>query len=624
LFVKMNRRRVAVVIAVVLLATLPGCSLFGDSPPVAAAKAFLTAWSAGKYDDAVAQTDGGSGAKDVLTASASQLGAKASIKVGSVTEKDGVATAAYTVTWPLAGGAHPWTYSDTLKTAKSGDNDRVHWTPAIVQPTLAVGQRLQVGTTLAPRAALSDRTGQALYAELPVVDIGLEPQHVTDVNAVANTLASILKPEGLVAADIVKDVQKAKPTDFVPVITLRQDRYNEVKSQIHDLPGTVFRSEQRMLAVDKTFAPALLGRVGAPTAEVLAENHLGKTTGDIGISGLQRALNNKLTGTPTTVVSRIDASGTGTKLVTFGGSVGSPVRLTLDPKVQKAAQSALSNVKLPAVIVALRPSTGEILAVAQTSALSYDIGLNGAYPAGSTFKMITAAGLLESGTVNENSTVACPGSLVIGGKKFINENSFDLGQVSLTTAFAQSCNTTFGGLGSKLPVATFTTAAKQFGVGAGWQLPGSVFSGSLPTPANTTEQGADAIGQGKVEVSPLTMALVAGAIQRGSLPTPMLIAGQPATAKNTPPPIPSNIIGPLRNMTRAVVTSGTAKALKNISGLGGKTGTAEYGTDTPPRSHSWFAGYHGDLSFGIFVYDGSTTAEQAAYPLAGRFINALG
>ncbi|WP_163573093.1 NTF2-like N-terminal transpeptidase domain-containing protein [Fodinicola feengrottensis] len=103
---KTNPRPAAVLLALVLLATLPGCSLFGDSAPVAAAKAFLTAWGAGKYDDAAAQTDGGSGAEDVLTAAATGLGARASIKIGSVTEKDGVATAQYTVTWPLVGGAH--------------------------------------------------------------------------------------------------------------------------------------------------------------------------------------------------------------------------------------------------------------------------------------------------------------------------------------------------------------------------------------------------------------------------------------------------------------------------------------------------------------------------------------
>lgn len=611
-------------LTLVLVAGVAGCGLFGDSPPVAAAKAFLTGWSAGDYDDAAAQTDAGSAAKDLLTATASQLGAKASVKIGSVTEKDGVATAKYTVTWPLDGGAHPWSYAGTLTTAKSGNDDKVHWTPAVVQPMLAAKQRLQVARTLPLRAPLSDRTGRELFARLPVVTIGLEPQKVTDLPGEANTLATVLKPEGIVAADIVKDVQAAKPSDFVPVITLRQDRYNEVKPQIYSLPGASFQAGQRMLAVDKNFAPALLGKVGAPTAEVVKENKLGKVSGDIGISGLQRALNDRMTGTPSTVVSRIDASGNSTKLATFGGKAGSPVKLTLDPKVQQAAQSALAGVSLPATIVALRPSTGEILAVAQTSALAYDIGINGSYPAGSTFKMITAAALLETGKFNENTVVPCPGSTVIGGKKFINENSFDLGNVPLRTAFAQSCNTTFGGQAAKLPAADFMKAVSQFGVGAGWTLPGDAFSGSLPTPASQTEQGADAIGQGKVEVSPLTMALVAGAIQRGSLPTPSLVLGQPATAKKAPPPIPANVVGPLRDMTRAVVTSGTGKAdLSGFAGVGGKTGTAEYGTDTPPRTHSWFAGYSGDLSFAVFAYDGATTAQAKGTKLAAKFLTAL-
>src|SRR5204863_57417 len=83
------------------------------------------------------------------------------------------------------------------------------------------------------------------------------------------------------------------------------------------------------------------------------------------------------------------------------------------------------------------------------------------------------------------------------------------------TAFAHSCNTTFAGLASRLPARALEGAARKYGIGAGWQLPVPSFSGSLPPPAGEVERAADAIGQGRVLVSPLAMALVAAAVDRG-------------------------------------------------------------------------------------------------------------
>jgi cell division protein FtsI/penicillin-binding protein 2 len=175
----------------------------------------------------------------------------------------------------------------------------------------------------------------------------------------------------------------------------------------------------------------------------------------------------------------------------------------------------------------------------------------------------------------------------------------------LRTAFAMSCNTTFMTLGMGLPANAMSAAAERLGLGATWQLPVESFSGSAPAPAGQTEKAADAIGQGRVLVSPLAMAEVAGAAQSGRPVVPSLIDGA-----QSPPgtPLPSALTATLHDLMRAVVTSGRATELSDLPGeVAGKTGTAEYGTATPPRSHGWFAGYRGDLAFAVFVYDGQTS-----------------
>lgn len=128
----------------------------------------------------------------------------------------------------------------------------------------------------------------------------------------------------------------------------------------------------------------------------------------------------------------------------FGGTEGKPLKTTIDPKVQAAAGKALTDVKKPASMVALRPSTGEILAVANKPG-GYNRALMGQYPPGSTFKVVTAAALVAGG-MGAGTKVGCPATTTIGGRSFHNYKHEDFGTVPLREAFAHSCNTTFARL----------------------------------------------------------------------------------------------------------------------------------------------------------------------------------
>jgi cell division protein FtsI/penicillin-binding protein 2 len=539
-------------------------------------------------------------------------------------QDDDHASAAYSASWALPAVAGPWTYSGTLPMVRGDSAWKIQWAVSDLHPKLVQGRKVRVVRALPERGALQDSAGQPLFTAAKVVTVGVEPRRVTNLPALAAALAAAL---GVTAGDVVADVTRAKPTAFVPVITLREADYLKVKAKVYDLPGTVFHSGERQLAPTARFAQPLLGRVGEATAEVLKDAGDRFRAGDeIGVSGLQRALNADLSGT---AGARIEMVASGSAAAAVLGQVpgipGTAVRTTLDRTVQTAADAAVATVAEPAALVAVRPSTGAILAVADNAKASYEIGLTGRFPAGSTFKVVTATALLSGRVVQPTSAVACPGTIVVYGKQFQNEDRFDLGTVPLRTAFAKSCNTTFTGLSQKLPDPALPATAASYGVGSAWTLPVDSFGGSVPAPKDDTEKAADAIGQGRVEVSPLAMALVSASVVRGAAVVPSLVAGRVATpSAGAPAGPPAAVLPALRDMMRAVVTDGTATALRDLPGapVSGKTGTAEYGTATPPRSHAWFTGFRGDLAFAVFVQDGQSSGTTAV-PVARAFLSGV-
>jgi cell division protein FtsI/penicillin-binding protein 2 len=269
--------------------------------------------------------------------------------------------------------------------------------------------------------------------------------------------------------------------------------------------------------------------------------------------------------------------------------------------------------------VAIAPSTGGILAVAQNAAANTQgpIALSGSYPPGSTFKTITTAAALQAGLATPDTPEACPGTVTIENRTIPNEDEFDLGTVPLSSAFSHSCNTTMAALADKLPADALPNMARLFGIGVDYVIPGlTTITGKVPnadTPAQKVENG---IGQGTVTVSPFGLALAEASLGHGSTITPTLVVGQTTTANNPSQPIPPAIADSLRAMMLGTVSDGTATALRDIPGLGGKTGTAEFGDNT--HSHGWFAGITGDIAFATLVVGGDTSGP--AITVSGDFL----
>jgi len=626
-------RALAAVLAL-LLATgsVAGCS-HSKKPPAEqlAAQSYLDALGAADSATAAQRTTDPAAAAATITRSLAGLGdgTKGSLRVTSLADRrPDSATANYDASWQLPGLATPWRYTGTLPVVKQGGTWRVSWGPGDLHPQLADGAHLTLKRTQPARAALTDAAGRPLFTPTPVVTVGINPAAVKDLPGLAARLAAVPALQTS-AAEITSAVKAAGKDQFVPVITLRKTAYEQVKPQIYSLPGTQFQTDTRLLPPSASFARPLLGSVGPATAEIVEASHGQVEAGDtVGLSGLQQALDSQLRGTPgVEVYAATDTDNTlGAKLGTVTAPVaGKPVRLTLDSTVQTAAESTLADVTLPASVVVVQPSTGKVLAVANSASAPGDIALTGQYPAGSTFKIATyAAALKQDPQLTANSQVDCPATVTVDGRTFENENRFSHGMIPLSAAFGYSCNTTAISFGTRLPASALADAAAGLGLGADWTLPVPAFSGSLPASATGTEQAAESIGQGKVLVSPLLMASMAGAAATGRPVAPSLVVGSQA---DPGPALDSRVTSTLNALMRATVEMPGATGypgLHDLPGdLRGKTGTAEFGTDVPPKSHSWFAGVRGDLAVAVFVYGGENSG-TGAVPLVRQFFTALG
>jgi cell division protein FtsI/penicillin-binding protein 2 len=600
---------------------LAGCGVVvtEQSQMAGLAEEFAAAWSAGRLADAAALTDDPDAAEAALDRTTDQMGAPPDLVAATADKSDGTVDAE--LSWSLDAG-RTWTYTTTWHLL-SGSGRQLDWRPSVIHPAMLEGQSLTVRQVPGQRGDLLDRTGQPLMTTRPVVTVLLTPAAAGDAADVAGALGAALQrvDPTVDIAELVAEVTGAPPAEPHEILTLRQEEYQAVKPLIHDLPGVTFLEGSRVLGPTRTFAQPLLGRVGHPTAERLEELGAGYTaTDDVGVSGLQEALEERLAGTAGSSVSVLRADGSADReLQSWPGTAGASVTLSLDSGVQVAAEEALETVPQSAAIVAVQPSTGELLAVADSGTTQ---ALTGLYPPGSTFKAITAAAVLGAGLSELDTVVPCPETIDVNGQRIRNDPGVgDRGTITFQQAFAHSCNTSFIGYAGVLAPEAFPSTAEQFGIGVDFLLPGAATnSGSAPAPGTANEAAEDSIGQGKIQASPFAMAMVAATVAHGSLPRPVLVQGEPATADRTVPAPDPELLDSLRQMMRSVVTYGSARSLADLGEVHGKTGTAQFGDGT--QAHGWFIGYRGDLAFAVFVEAGESS-HGSAVPVAETLLEQL-
>ncbi|HVW42497.1 MAG TPA: penicillin-binding transpeptidase domain-containing protein [Amycolatopsis sp.] len=318
-------------------------------------------------------------------------------------------------------------------------------------------------------------------------------------------------------------------------------------------------------------------------------------------------------------VSRVDSAGKEHELYHEGQVRGAPETTSLSITAQNAAQAAVDAQSTPAMLVAIQPSTGDVLAVARNSAATDGNPLSGLYAPGSTFKIATAAAVLEQGLAEANTALPCPGTAQIGQRTIPNDDQFSFASLPLHSAFAHSCNTTFAQLASQLPADGLAKAASQFGLNADFDIPGiTTEAGKVTAATSPAELVESAIGQGTVQASPFGLTLMAATVAAGKPVTPQLMRAHPTKVGTGYQAPPGGVITTLRSMMREVVTGGTATGLQGSGQVYGKTGTAQFGDGT--HANGWFAGYRGDVAFSVLLLgsDSSKPAVSAAAAFLGR------
>jgi cell division protein FtsI/penicillin-binding protein 2 len=620
-----HRQRVAAVVALavaVLAVAAAAWLLFGRTGPSPedAANRFLAAWSRGDDRSAAGLTDRPKEAAASLEANRRGLdGASLRARLLDLTEEEDAARARTELAWEVPGIGR-FAYRSSLSLRLRDDEWVVAWSEQTVHPRLEDDtQRLGTTRSQAQRGDILDHDGRAIVRPRTVYRVGLARDKVDDVGASARALADVVDVD---AGDLARALRGAGPQQFVEAITLREADYERDKDALEDVPGALAVRGEAPLAESRGFARALLGTVGPATAEQLEQLGDERGPGDeVGQSGLQARYEQMLGGAATReVVIRAGGVPTDT-LLTREGRPGRPLRTTLDIDAQRAAEEALGDRSDEAALVAVQPSTGDILAVANRPAdSSYDRALEGRYPPGSTFKIVTTAALLRDG-LRPDEVVDCPRTITVGGRSFKNFEGGAAGAVPFAQDFAQSCNTAFVSLTERLPADALGRAGRDFGLGERLELGMPAAEAEVPPGRDIVARAAAMIGQDRILASPLSLAGVAATVAEGRWRAPRLLAGD---EERSGPRLEAAELDTLRALTRDVITEGTGTALASIPGdVHGKSGTAEYGGGDPPPTHAWFVAYRDDVAIAVLVENGRSGGSVAA-PLAARFFDALG
>ncbi|WP_277050366.1 penicillin-binding transpeptidase domain-containing protein [Ruania albidiflava] len=528
--------------------------------------------------------------------------------------------------WQLPGVAESWDYRTDAELTAQEDGWAVVWSAALVSDGLTDGAHLVLQREQPGRGEILDRDGSAIVTLRPVRRIGIDKTLLADADAIAESadrLAELFDLEGY-----TEQVLAAGPRAFVEAIVLRAEEADE--QAIGAIPGARAIADELPLAPTSTWARPLLGRAGAATAEVVEGSDGAVVAGDlVGLSGLQADLDATLRGRPGV---RVVAESDSAEEVLFEAPPvpGTDVTLSLDAAIQSDAEDVLADVDSPAGLVALQPSTGEVLAAASSPAADgLDMAMAAELAPGSTFKVVTALALLRAGYTPE-SVLDCTDGAQVGGRSIGNYPGYPhqfLGEITLTETIAQSCNSALINARSDLSGAALAAAARSLGMAAEPEGPPPGFTGAVPAEMGDAELAESTIGQGRVLGSPLTMATVAGSVAAADTLSPVLVLGpeevadQPAAAEE---PLTDDEATQLAEMMRAVVTGGTGTELQEVPGapVHAKTGSAEAGSGEDYRVDSWMMAYQDDLAVAVLVQGGGHGAGVAG-ALVQRFLSGL-
>lgn len=535
--------------------------------------------------------------------------------------------------YPFPQGGYEFTSTATLLFGEAGW--QLAWTPTIVHPDLDATSRLYYERTPARRGSILDAAGAAIVENRAVYRVGIDKTRVEveQTDASARALAALV---GIEVEPYAQLVAASGPQAFVLAIVLRE---GSVPPAIEQIPGAAAYADTLPLAPTASFARGILGVAGEATAEVIQASSGEIKMGDIvGLSGLQKTHDKRLRGLPGHTITAIrrsesqlaalppetasSAPSTATpsspstpkppNRVLFNTPPvdGEPLRLTMELELQRRAEQVLAGYESLVMVAVLDRQTGAILAAANSPAAgAQSFVTTGRYPPGSTMKVATALALIRRG-FTPDTMVNCSPTAEVNGRIFSNYPGYPAaltGSIPLRTALQQSCNTAFMNASRDFGPTELHDAAASLGFGVDFETGFDAFYGSVQPTDDPVLRAAATIGQGNVLVSPMAMAAEAASAGSGHTVVPYLLVDQVPTP--TAAPLTEAEAAALRDMMGAVVAGGTLTGLRGVL-EGGKSGTAEYTDDNPPKTHGWTVGFAGRYAICVMDYEHSGAALQ--------------
>lgn len=548
---------------------------------------------------------------------------------------------------------------------------------------LSDSNRIRLMRISAPRGAFYDRNGVILVTNRPGFTVSLIPISGPIPDEVLEKLAKIL---GITIDDIHKKIGKQdNPLEPIRIKTdIGPDIITKIEERRGDLPGVVIEVQSVRQYTSDDFAAHIFGYVSEISdTELEKKKNEGYRTGDIiGKFGLEKVYDKELRGTDGGSQVEVDVDGRPVKMLGKKEPVlGDSLVLTLDAKIQKAAEKAMDdrlkylqtrlgnpNAKAAAAVV-MNPKTGEIIAMVSRPAFNPNLfnggisskdwkiindnpfnpmenrAITGEYPPGSTFKIVTGTAALELGKVTPEEKI-----LDIGHHWLIpkgNAGGEALGWINFRTALSKSDNVYFYEMGNRLGIDNLEKYARMFGLGdyTGINLSGEADGLVANRKYKQKVYGEEwylsetfdaAIGQGFQLVTPLQMATVMGVIANGGHRyRPYLVSRMVSPDDQTVKTFEPEEVGMVKisdrnlNLIRdalhdVALPGGTAAYVFDgfpVS-IAGKTGTAEnpHGED-----HGWFVAYapfnDPTVVVAVVVEQGGFGADSAA-PIARKILEA--
>lgn len=524
---------------------------------------------------------------------------------------------------------------------------------------LSEQNRIKVIKTPAPRGIIYDRNGTALVENIVSFSVSVPPEYVNKINL--NSLSKILK---IPVEELEKKLMKKTESIYVPIRIKEDLTFKEIamlEERRSEMPELTIEPEIKRYY---PFGPAtahLLGYLGKITEEQIKNNSLYRNIPFyfmVGQTGLEKIFDKKLMGIPGEKIIEVDALGRELRVIKETPPIkGENIYLTIDILLQEAAFKAFEGKE--GAFVALKPDTGEVLALVSSPSFDpnkfiegVDIkywtellnnyknpllnrAIQGLYPPGSTFKVITAiAGLQEGVITPDRVLVNCTGAITFGKWRFGCWKRH--GPVNLRKAIVQSCDVYFYEVGRILGIKKIYKYATLLGLGSSTGFSPDEKSGLVPdeewkkTIKKTSWFLGDtfniAIGQGFLKVTPLQMARVMAAVVNGGIKVNPYILKNTVIQKESLNLNPKNL-DLIKDALSGVVNepNGTAVAAHSyLIKFGGKTGTAQVVSKKIKEKisykrvehHAWFDGFapleKPEIAFSLVVEHGGGGGAVAA------------